>query len=89
VPTIGSSSLDGSIGATITATTRSAVPTPPRSRPLTTTKGDRPTVVALAPPTMQAIALAIYGRDRGPLLVNRVDRRMTAYNVQYLVGARS
>ena len=54
---------------------------------LTTTKGDRPTVVALAPPTMQAVALAIDGRDRGPLLVNRVRRRMTAYNVQYLVAA--
>jgi integrase len=38
---------------------------------LTTTKGDRPTVVALAPPTMQAVALTIDGRDRGPLLVNR------------------
>ena len=54
---------------------------------LTTTKGDRPTVVALAPPTMQAVAVAIDGRDRGPLLVNRAGRRMTAYNVQYLVGA--
>ncbi len=54
---------------------------------LTTTKGDRPTVVALAPPTMQAVALAINGRDRGPLLRNRAGRRMTAYNVQYLVGA--
>ncbi len=32
---------------------------------LTTTKGDRPTVVALAPPTMQAVATAIDGRDRG------------------------
>ena len=53
----------------------------------TTTKGDRPTVVALALPTMQAFALAIDGRDRGPLLVNRAGRRMTAYNVQYLVGA--
>ncbi len=54
---------------------------------LTTTKGDRPTVVALAPPTMQAVAVAIDGRDRGPLLVNQAGRRMTAYNVQYLVGA--
>jgi integrase/recombinase XerD len=54
---------------------------------LTTTKGDRPTVVALAPPTMQAVAVAIDGRDRGPLLVNRSGRRMTAYNVQYLVTA--
>ena len=54
---------------------------------LTTTKGDRPTVVALAPPTMQAVAVAIDGRDHGPLLVNRAGRRMTAYNVQYLVAA--
>ena len=54
---------------------------------LTTTKGDRPTVVALAPPTMQAVAVAIDGRDRGPLLVNQAGRRMTAYNVQYLVAA--
>lgn len=38
---------------------------------LTTTKGDRPTVVALAPPTMPAVAAAIDSRDRGPLLVNR------------------
>jgi integrase/recombinase XerD len=54
---------------------------------LTTTKGDRPTVVALAPPTMQAVALAIDGRDRGPLLLNQAGPRMTAYNVQDLVGA--
>jgi integrase len=47
---------------------------------LTTTKGDRPTVVALAAPTMQAVALAIDGRDRGPLLVNQAERRMAAYN---------
>jgi len=33
----------------------------------TTTKGDRPTVVALAPPTMQAVALAINGRPRKAL----------------------
>jgi integrase/recombinase XerD len=53
---------------------------------LTTTKGDRPTIVALAPPTMQAVDAAIDGRERGPLLVNRAGRRMTAYNVQYLVA---
>jgi integrase/recombinase XerD len=53
---------------------------------LTTTKGDRPTVVALAPPTMQAVALAIDGRNRGPLLVNRAGRRMSADKVQCLVG---
>jgi hypothetical protein len=52
-------------------------------------QNDRPTVVALAPPTMQAVALATDDRDRGPLLVNRAGRRMTAYNVQYLVEARS
>jgi site-specific recombinase XerD len=54
---------------------------------LRTTKGDRPTVVALAPPTMQAIAAAIGGRRDGPLLLNRAGRRMTTYNVQYLVAA--
>jgi len=54
---------------------------------LTTTKGDRPTVIGLAPPTMQAVALAIDGRDRGPLLLNQAGRRMTPYNVQSLVGA--
>jgi hypothetical protein len=47
----------------------------------------RPTIVALAPPTMQAVDPAIDGRERGPLLVNRAGRRMTAYNVQYLVAA--
>jgi integrase/recombinase XerD len=54
---------------------------------LRTTKGDQPTVVALAPPTMQAIAAAIGGRQAGPLLLNRAGRRMTTYNVQYLVAA--
>jgi integrase/recombinase XerD len=54
---------------------------------LTTTKGDRPTIVALAPPTMQAVDAAIDGRERGPLLLNQAGRRMTAYNVQYLVAA--
>ena len=54
---------------------------------LRTTTGDRPAVVALAPPTMQAIAAAISGRRDGPLLLNRADRRMTTYNVQYLVAA--
>jgi hypothetical protein len=53
---------------------------------LRTTKGDRPTVVALAPPTMQAIAATIGGRRGGPLLLNRAGRRMTTYNVQYLVA---
>ena len=54
---------------------------------LTTTKGGRPTVVALAPPTMQAVALVVAGRDRGPLLDDQAGRRMTAYNIQYLVAA--
>jgi integrase/recombinase XerD len=54
---------------------------------LRTTKGDKPTVVALAPPTMQAIESAVAGRCDGPLLRNAAGRRMTAYNVQYLVAA--
>jgi integrase/recombinase XerD len=54
---------------------------------LTTIKGDRRTVVALAPPTMQAVAVAINGRDCSLLLVNQAGRGMTAYNVQYLVAA--
>jgi integrase/recombinase XerD len=41
----------------------------------------------LAPPTMQTVAAAIEGRDRGPLLINRGGCRMTAYDVQYLVAA--
>jgi len=48
---------------------------------LRTTQGDKPTVVALAPPTMQAVAAAIDDRTTGPLLVNRRGRRMTPYNV--------
>jgi integrase/recombinase XerD len=51
------------------------------------TKGNKPTVVALAPPTMQAAAAAVDGRAQGPLLLNCAGRRMTAYNVQYLVAA--
>jgi site-specific recombinase XerD len=54
---------------------------------LRTTKGDRPTVIALAPPTMQAIAAAVGDRTQGPLLLNAAGQRMTAYNVQYLVAA--
>ncbi|MBA3307505.1 MAG: tyrosine-type recombinase/integrase [Chloroflexi bacterium] len=54
---------------------------------LRTTKGDKPTVVALAPPTMQAIEAAVDGRTQEPLLLNAAGRRMTAYNVQYLVAA--
>lgn len=52
-----------------------------------TTKGDKPTVVALASPTMQAIEAAIDGRSSGPLLRNSPGRRMTPYNVQYLLAA--
>jgi site-specific recombinase XerD len=52
---------------------------------LRTTKGDRPTVVALAPPTMQAAA-AVGHRSAGPLLLNRRGQRMSAYNIQYLVA---
>ena len=52
---------------------------------LRTTKENRPTVVALAPPTMQAVDAAIAGRTSGPLL-NGYGRRMTGYNVQYLVA---
>jgi integrase len=36
---------------------------------------------------MQAIAAAIGGRRDGPLLLNHAARRMTTYNVQYLVAA--
>jgi integrase len=53
---------------------------------LRTTKGDKPTVVALAPPTMQAVAAAIDDRATGPLLLNGRGRRMTPYNVCYLVA---
>ncbi|MDQ3710562.1 MAG: hypothetical protein M3387_14915 [Actinomycetota bacterium] len=37
---------------------------------LRTTKGDKPTAVALAPPTMQAIEADVDGRPNGPLLRN-------------------
>lgn len=52
-----------------------------------TTKGRKPAVVALAPRTVQAIDLAVGTRRSGPLLYNRRGRRMTSYNVQYLVKA--
>lgn len=51
-----------------------------------TTKGDKPTVVALAPPTMQAVVAAIDGRSGGPLLRNAHGERMTPYNLCYLVA---
>lgn len=57
-----------------------------RLRP-TTTKGNKPAIIALSPRTMQAIDRALDGRASGPLLLNRAGRRMTPYNVQYLVGA--
>jgi integrase/recombinase XerD len=50
-----------------------------------TTKGYKAAVVALAPRTVQAIALAVGDRRSGPLLRNRHARRMTPYNVAYLV----
>lgn len=53
----------------------------------TTTKGNKPAVVALSPRTIQAIDRALDGRERGPLLLNTHDRRMTTYNVRYLVAA--
>ena len=51
-----------------------------------TTKGHKAAVVALAPRTVQAIALARDDRRAGPLLRNRHARRMTPYNVAYLVA---
>lgn len=50
-----------------------------------TTKGRKPAVIALAPRTVQAVAGAVDGRRSGPLLRNRDQRRMTPYNVAYLV----
>ncbi len=50
-----------------------------------TTKGNKPATVALSPRTMQAIDRALDGRQAGPLLCNTYGRRMTVYNVGYLV----
>ncbi len=50
-----------------------------------TTKGHKPAVIALAPRTVQAISLSVGQRPSGPLLRNRGGRRMTPYNVAYLV----
>ena len=50
-----------------------------------TTKGHKAAVVALAPRSVQAVTLAVGGRRSGPLLINRHERRMTPYNVAYLV----
>lgn len=49
------------------------------------TKGRKPAVIALAPRTVQAISLSVTGRRCGPLLRNTRGRRMTPYNVAYLV----
>lgn len=50
-----------------------------------TTKGNKPAVVALAPRTAQAPQHAVGEREAGPLLINRTRCRMTPYNVQSLV----
>ena len=50
-----------------------------------TTKGRKAAVVALAPRTVQALRLALGERRSGPLLLKRHGRRMTPYNVAYLV----
>lgn len=39
-------------------------------------KGDKPAIIALNPPTMQAIDVALNGRKSGPLLLNTLNRRM-------------
>ena len=52
-----------------------------------TTKGGKAAVVALAPRTVQAISLAREDRRSGPVLRNQHGRRMTSYNVVYLVKA--
>ncbi len=52
-----------------------------------TTKGNKAAVVALSPRTMQALERALDGRSSGPLLLNGHGRRMTPYNVAYLVAA--
>ena len=51
-----------------------------------TTKGRKPAVVALAPRTVQAINLSVAERRSGPLLRTGGGRRMTSYNVAYLVS---
>lgn len=39
-------------------------------------KGNKPAIIALNPPTMQAIDAALRGRTTGPLLLNRAEKRM-------------
>jgi integrase/recombinase XerD len=51
------------------------------------TKGGKAAVIALAPRTVQAIGLARDERRSGALLRNQHGRRMTSYNVAYLVKA--
>jgi integrase/recombinase XerD len=52
-----------------------------------TTTGCEPAVIALAPRTVQAIDVSVAERRSGPLLSNSRGRRMTPYNVAYLVTA--
>jgi integrase len=52
-----------------------------------TTKGGKAAVIALAPRTVQAVSLVRDERRSGALLRNQHRRRMTSYNVAYLVKA--
>ena len=52
-----------------------------------TTKAGKAAVIALAPRTVQAIGLTRDERRSGALLRNQHGRRMTSYNVAYLVKA--
>lgn len=52
-----------------------------------TTKGSKAAMIALAPRTVQALDLARDERRSGALLRNQHGRRMTSYNVAYLVTA--
>jgi integrase len=52
-----------------------------------TTKGSKAAVIALAPRTVQAIILTRDERRSGALLRNQHGRRMTSYNVAYLLKA--
>lgn len=51
------------------------------------TKGGKAALIALAPRTVQAVGLASQNRRSGALLRNQHGRRMTSYNVAYLVKA--
>ena len=48
-------------------------------------KGDKPVTVPLAPRTRAAVEQAVANRERGPLLLNRWNNRMTRNNVAALV----